>query len=100
MAPEPELAEYYRRASEIQVARPDLASADLVSMAESEDLETCLLGIGLLSEWVADRELVAVFKARAANQSWGWIGARLGRTRQALWERYRDRTDMEAGPNG
>lgn len=54
-----------------------------------------LFGIGLLGSWLDDHEIIGVFRARKQKKSWAWIGARLGRSRQAVWERWRDRTDLD-----
>lgn len=65
----------------------------LLDMIEGDDLDVALFGIGLMQMWTADQEMIRVFQARSDGRSWGWIGERLGRTRQAVWERYRDRTE-------
>lgn len=68
----------------------------LVPDANSDDtdhLDEALFAVGALHMWLADREMIGVFRARAAGHPWTWIAERLGRSRQAVWERYRDRTD-------
>ena len=94
---EPELRRFHARTSAFFDEHP--AGPDprvLVAMIESDDVDTALFGIGLMHRWIADQEMINVFRARDNERSWGWIGERLGRTRQAVWERYRDRT--EASP--
>lgn len=73
----------------------DADAHTLVDMVLDNDLDRSLFGIGLLESWLADQEMVAVFRARKQRQSWAWIGARLGRSRQAVWERWRDKSDED-----
>jgi hypothetical protein len=67
----------------------------LVDMVLDRDLDRSLFGIGLLEGWLVDQEMVGVFRARKQRKSWAWIGARLGRSRQAVWERWRDKSDED-----
>lgn len=64
-------------------------------MVLDHDVDRSLFGIGLLESWLADQEMVEVFRARKQRKSWAWIGARLGRSRQAVWERWRDKSDED-----
>ncbi|HUF33257.1 MAG TPA: hypothetical protein VMN58_08640 [Acidimicrobiales bacterium] len=99
MAERPEVRSFYLRCSTYFGDHPTGADAhQLIDMIESDDVDVALFGIGLIHMWVNDQEMTRVFEARHARRSWGWIGARLGRTRQAVWERYRDRT--EGTPEG
>lgn len=70
----------------------------LVHIANSDkdsDLDSSLFAVGALTMWLADREMIGVFRARALGRSWAWIGERIGKSRQALWERYKDQIDAD-----
>lgn len=67
----------------------------LVDMVLDKDLDRSLFGVGLLESWLADQEMIGVFRARKQRKSWAWIGARLGRSRQAVWERWHDKSDED-----
>ena len=91
---QPEVTRFYSRTSNYFDEHPIGADPrDLAGMIASDDLDEALFGVGLMHMWLADQEMSRVFQARADGRSWGWIGERLGRTRQAIWERYRDRTE-------
>ena len=94
MAEQSELERFHKRTFEHFGEHPTgLDPRQLVDMIQSDDLDTALFGIGLLHMWISDQEMIRVFQARHDRRSWGWIAERLGRTRQAVWERYRDRTE-------
>ena len=98
MATSEEARQFHERSFEFLKDYPKGIPADLlVQRATSGDLDEALFAIGLLQMWLNDERQVRVFQARAAGESWNWIGARLGTSRQALWERYRDRDDAEPG---
>jgi hypothetical protein len=42
-----------------------------------------------LRDWVDEREVVLVAKARRDGWRWPWIAHALGRSKQAVWEKYR-----------
>lgn len=65
----------------------------LVADARGPDLDRALFALGMLQEWLHDQRTVKVLEARIAGRSWGWIGSRLGISRQALWERHRDKDE-------
>jgi len=66
-----------------------IPASQLVEQATAEDTDVALFAVGLLNVWIADQEMIQVFRARAEGRSWSWIGSRIGRSRQAVWERYR-----------
>jgi biotin operon repressor len=45
--------------------------------------------MGILQHWLARHEEVLVQEARVKGASWADIARLLGRSRQAVWERYR-----------
>jgi hypothetical protein len=49
-----------------------------------------LVAIGELRRWLELQEGEAVLKARVEGRPWGFIAERLGRSKQAVWEKYRD----------
>ena len=53
------------------------------------DVRSGLEAVGLLSIWLAEREEALVLKARGKGWSWGQVAEPLGRSRQAVWERFR-----------
>jgi hypothetical protein len=53
------------------------------------DPENALAALGVLQHWLAKREEGLVQEARDKGASWGDIARLLGRSRQAVWERYR-----------
>jgi predicted transcriptional regulator len=70
-----------------------LAEADI-------DVDSPLMGIesiALPQRWLSEREADLVSGARSAQwaYSWGEIAERLGRSRQAVWEKYRLSTNDE-----
>jgi hypothetical protein len=63
---------------------------DLVREARGDrDPENALAALGVLQHWLAKREEGLVHEARDKGASWGDIARLLGRSRQAVWERYR-----------
>ncbi|HEY1636247.1 MAG TPA: hypothetical protein VGF64_15925 [Acidimicrobiales bacterium] len=56
---------------------------------EERDPKNALSAMGILQHWLARREEVLVQDARVKGASWADIARLLGRSRQAVWERYR-----------
>lgn len=92
---QPELRRFYQRTSayfgDHQAGSDPM---EFVAAITGDDADAALFGVGLLHRWMADQEMVWVFHARHEGRSWGWIAERVGRTRQALWERYRDHDEQ------
>jgi hypothetical protein len=63
---------------------------DDLDRAADRDPAVALPAIRRLREWLATREAAGVRAARRKGWSWGRIAEALGRSRQGLWERYRD----------
>lgn len=63
---------------------------DALARAAEPDPAVALPALRLLREWADQREGAVVSAAREAGWSWGAIASALGRSRQGLWERYRD----------
>src|SRR5687768_8556633 len=92
---QPEIRRFYERTAEYFAGHETGADpVGLVADITGTDVDAALLGVGLLQRWIADQEMVWVFRARHEGRSWGWIAERVGRTRQALWDRYRDHTEQ------
>src|SRR3981189_2162695 len=63
---------------------------ELVREARGDrDPENPLAALGARQHWLARREEGLVQEARDRGASWGDIARVLGRSRQAVWERYR-----------
>lgn len=56
---------------------------------EERDPKSALSAMGILQHWLAKREESLVQEARVKGASWADIARLLGRSRQAVWERYR-----------
>jgi hypothetical protein len=63
-----------------------------VDRAGGTDPEAGLDAIGILNQWLAEREEDLVLKARGSGWSWGQVAEPLKRSRQALWEKYERKT--------
>jgi hypothetical protein len=61
----------------------------LVDRIDDSDPDS-LFAVGLLRRWAEDAEEMLVLKARVEGWSWKRIADELGRSKQAVWERYRD----------
>lgn len=77
----------------IETMAAELPDADAdphgaAEMAMDRDTTLSLAAIGTLREWLDVQEDDAVARARAEGMSWGRIGELLGRSRQAVWEKY------------
>jgi hypothetical protein len=57
---------------------------------EESDPKSALSAMGILQHWLASREEALVQEARVKGASWADIARLLGRSRQAVWERYRE----------
>jgi hypothetical protein len=57
---------------------------------EPDDTHTALEALRNVREWTEDRERYWVLKAREEGLSWHGIATALGRSKQAVWEKYRD----------
>jgi hypothetical protein len=68
--------------------------SDLVNGARDPFLD--LERVGVLRLWLDDIEEELVLKARVEGMSWAEIGSNLGRSKQAVWEKYRDPQDGSA----
>jgi hypothetical protein len=67
---------------------------------EPDDPIIALEAIGNVRRWLDQREYHFVTAAREEGRSWQGIGEALGRSRQAVWQRYRnpsDPSDVEFG---
>ena len=87
----PEIKAFYERVRDLYEkfgAIPGWNPADIAPLARSSDVDERLFGIGALRLYLDNAEMTAVFDARVDGRSWSWIASRLGKTRQALWERY------------
>jgi hypothetical protein len=73
---------------------------DLANQAEDPDPEVALVAIGVLQDWAATwltrMEAEAVVRARAEGYPWGRIAGHLGRSKQGVWEKYRDSDEHTA----
>ena len=101
MSDSPEVRAFHERLSRhfAESGFTGIDPAVLLPIANAEplsDVDSTLFAVGALRRWLGDREMIGVFKARAEGRSWSWIGERLGKSRQAVWERYSDR--LEASP--
>jgi hypothetical protein len=56
---------------------------------EDRDPKNALSAMGILQHWLARHEEILVQEARVKGASWADIARLLGRSRQAVWERYR-----------
>jgi hypothetical protein len=56
----------------------------------NDDPLMALSSIALLRVYLEDRESDVVRKARAEGRSWAQIADALGRSKQSVWEKYRD----------
>jgi len=56
----------------------------------TDDPPLALSAIGALRRWLDGLEEDLVNKARIEGLSWHGIGTYLGRSKQAVWEKYRD----------
>jgi len=63
--------------------------SELVDRIDDSDPDS-LFAVGLLRRWAEDAEEMLVLKARVEGWSWKRIADELGRSKQAVWERYRD----------
>jgi len=54
---------------------------------------SALGSIYLVRRYLEEREFNLVRSARAEGMSWAWIAAQLGRSKQAVWEKYRGLDD-------
>ena len=59
-----------------------------LTRAMSEDPGHLLTGVRQLREWLDEREETGVLAARAEDWPWSHIAALLGRSKQAVWEKY------------
>jgi hypothetical protein len=66
----------------------------------TDDPRVALSAIGVLRSWLDEMEEDLVNKARIEGLSWFGIGTLLGRSKQAVWEKYRDPIDPRDNPNG
>jgi hypothetical protein len=66
---------------------------ELLHRAGGNDSLTALSAIASLRVYLEDRECEVVRKARAETMSWGQIAEALGRSKQSVWEKYRDPQD-------
>jgi hypothetical protein len=69
---------------------PAMPDPDDLDHAADRDPAVALPAIGRIRAWLDKREAASVHAARREGWSWGRIGDALGRTRQALWQRYRE----------
>jgi hypothetical protein len=60
-----------------------------VDAAERTDPEIGLPAVGALSAWLNEREEDLIVMARSQGWTWAQVAEPLGRSRQAMWERYR-----------
>ena len=56
--------------------------------------EAALRAVGLLRRYLDEAEDEWVIKARGEGRSWSYIAGLLGRSKQAVWERHRDRDEI------
>lgn len=73
-----------------------LTMHDCLRWVEEEEPHLALEGIGFLLRWLSEREEELVTKAVVEGYSWADIGSYLGRTKQAVWQKYRNREDQSA----
>jgi len=66
---------------------------DLLHRVGGSDPLRALSAIALLRVYLEDRESDVVRKARAESRSWAQIAEALGRSKQSVWEKYRDPHD-------
>lgn len=94
VTPSDEFNEFRDRSFAFLKGYPRGIPADvLVQDVKGGDLDAALFAVGLLQVWLEDERTRTVYEARIDGRSWGWIASRLGTSRQALWERYRDTDD-------
>jgi hypothetical protein len=65
----------------------------MLEHADDTDPNFGLAAVGSLRRWLAEREEDLVKKARVEGWSWFGIAEALGRSRQAVWEKYREPID-------
>lgn len=88
MAPSRE-SDSFRQLYEHVMNDPDIDMVDIVDAVSDEDPVKALEAIGVLLHWLDEREAAAVAGARGRGLSWFEIAERLGRTKPAVWQRYR-----------
>lgn len=69
---------------------PDPASLFARATNDGADALDGLDALAALARWVSGREAELVARARGDGASWGVIAKQLGRTKQAVWNRYAD----------
>ncbi len=70
--------------------RQELDPWVLVEEVQEQDPERALSAIGALRAWLEEMEQDAVVRGRAEGYPWGRIASYLGRSKQGVWEKYRD----------
>ena len=65
----------------------------LVQLVEDTDPTLALSAVGSLHRWLDEVEGPLVRRARHEGHSWHGIAIALGRTKQGVWERYRNPAD-------
>ena len=81
----------------------DLSPHELLHHAEEpvHDPTLALAAIGALRKWLEEREETLIRAARSDGHSWQGIATFLGRSKQAVWEKYRNPADSsDDNPNG
>jgi hypothetical protein len=68
----------------------------LLDDVEERDPRGALAAIGLLRRYLDEAEDEAVLRGRVEGMSWFEIAAKLGRTKQAVWQQHRDPQDTDA----
>lgn len=61
-----------------------------LDLAAAKEPGPVLTGVRELREWLDGREEEAVRDARLQGWPWGHIAAVLGRSKQGIWEKYRE----------
>ena len=68
-----------------------LGTREWLDIAEDPDRPmTGLEAVGLLYDWLVDRERELVLAGRVEGMSWAHIALCLDRSKQAVWEKYHD----------
>jgi hypothetical protein len=68
---------------------PDPGPHEWVDGTDDSDAVRALEALAQLRDWVDEREAVLVRKAWRDGWTWPWIARALGRSKQAVWEKYR-----------
>lgn len=63
------------------------------AVEEGGDPFETLGSVGMLQRWLSDQEPDLVAEALRNGASWGAIAVQLGRSKQAVWQRYRHLED-------